>query len=110
MTIDQTQRLDADRASTLQQWKDERILTLDELDSLVWFFKHSWGDITKLGLEMDGFSFRQGPLEWLLVVKLWCETTPQVGFVSSKNPIRCMRKLRELLRANDLHLYDDKYR
>lgn len=107
---DSVQDLDAWRAEALEQWQDERILSREALEAAVWFFQHSWADFVNLGLTLEGYSFRQDDRGWLMVVKVVGDDIPQVGFVGSKTPTGCMRRLRDAMRNGGLRLSRDKYR
>jgi len=106
---DTTEDLDAWRAAAIEQWSDGRIVDAAWLDVAIWFFQHSYADFVNLDCELIGFSLRQKHRDWLLVVKVLQGGTQRVGFVSSINPIRCMRKLRDMMRAGELRLMDDRF-
>lgn len=109
MSVETAEQLDEWRASVLEGFTDERIVSVEWVDAHIWFFAHSYADLGQSGLELRGFTFREKDGDWLLVLKLLQEGIPQVAFVSSANPTRCIQKTRKLLRNGGLTLYEDKY-
>lgn len=108
--MDTTRDLDAWRKDSLASWQDSRIVDAEWVDAHIWFFLHSYSDLANVELVLDGFSFREKHGDWLLVLKVHQGETPLVGFVTSRNPTRCMRKARKLLREGTLSWIQDKFR
>lgn len=110
MSAENVRNLDNWREASLEQWTDTRIVDQAWVDTQLWFFLHSYADFAESGLELVGFSFREKHGDWDLILKLDQGDIPLVAFVTSKNPTRCMSKLRKLLRNGGLALYQDKFR
>lgn len=108
--MDTRQQLDDWRKESLTQWKDSRIVDATWLDAHIWFWQHLYSDLAQISMEFDGVTFRESNGVWLMVLKAHSEGVPLVGFVTSKNPTRCMRKARDLLRNGGLNWSRDKYR
>lgn len=101
--------LDKWRATALEQWTDSRILSVDELDAVVWFFQHSYADFGRINAKLDGFSFREKGPQWVLVLKMEQDGIRRVGFVNGSTPIRCIQKLQVLVRSDEWPIYPDRY-
>lgn len=101
--------LDKWRLETLADWTDKRIVDVETMDIWIWFFEHLYADLVNFQWELAKFSFRQKDLDWLLVAGFDTPEGPQVVFLSSSTPTRCMRKLRSQLRSGELKSYPDKY-
>lgn len=101
--------LDTWRAAAVGQWTDSRIVDSTWIDAVLWFFLHSYADLAQIGAEVRGFSFRLDKEECLLVLKILREGIPEVVFLSSVTPTRCMQKLRRRLREGDVKFFVDKY-
>lgn len=97
------------RKGTVEAWKEESVLSKENLDGLVWFYLHSYADYAELGVELRGYSVRESAEGTLLVLKVSQEGIPRVAFVSSLDTMCCIRKLQRLLRDGELRLFDDKY-
>lgn len=109
MEKDVAKDLDDWRAGVLECFTDHRIVSAEWVDAHLWFHLHSYADLAKSGLELRGWTFREKHGDWLLVLKLLSGGTPQVAFVTSANPTRCMLKARKLLRNGGLVVYEDKF-
>jgi len=108
-TLSVVTRLDEHRQAFLGQIVDKRLIDEETLDALIWFHLHSHGDFAQFGAQATGHTFRQSDFDCVLVVKLLRDGTPQVAFVTSRDTISCMRKLRDLLRKGSLRTYPDKF-
>lgn len=108
--MDTRQQLDDWRGAALEGWTDHRIVDDAWVDVQIWFWLHLYADLAQYSLELDGANFSARGDVWLLVLKVHQGDTPLVGFVTSKNPTRCMSKARDLLRNGGLNWSRDKYR
>jgi hypothetical protein len=107
--MDNRDRCDRSRAEALKDWKDSRVVDAEWVDAQIWFWQHLYADLVEIGGDLVGVSFSARYREWLMVLKVLVDDVRLVGFVTSKNPTRCMQKARDLLRDNQMKWYRDKY-
>lgn len=107
--MDTREQLDSWRKEALASWKDHRIVDSEWVDAHIWFWLHLYSDLAQISAELRGVVFREKHGDWLMVLKIRQGDTPLVGFVTSKNPTRCMRKARDLLRNGGLAWSTDKW-
>lgn len=109
MGKDQRPLLDEMRQLALEQWTDNRSISADMADILLWFHLHLYADLSTWQCTYRGHSFASRDDEVLLVLKVTQKGIPRVVFVSHIDTIRCVSKLRRLLRDGGVKFYDDKY-
>lgn len=110
MYKDQTGHLDEWRQNVLREFTDHRIVSDLWLDCVIWFHMHLYADLANFELECQGWTVRQRERETLLVLKVTQRGTPYVVFVTSSDPIHCMRRLRAQFRDGGPKLVPDKFR
>lgn len=109
MPVDVVGRLGAERAASIEQWTDARVVGAETVDTWLWFFQHSYANFSQIGAELLGFSCNYKRGDWLLVVRVEQEGVRRVGFITSANPTRCMLRLKRSLEAGELRLVDDRF-
>lgn len=68
-----------------------------------------WAYMSKLGLELRGYSFTSREDEWLMVLKVTEGDIPKVAFLTALTPAGCMRRAWIRFERGTLELREDKY-
>lgn len=106
---DQTANEKAFRQSALLQWKDTRLLSVERLDSLLWFFLHMESQFSRAGIVYRGCAFRVTEDDVLLVVKAVVDGVPKVAFYTSLDTTRSICRFHRAWREDDVNWHKDKY-
>lgn len=92
-----------------KEYRDNRVLTELEHRCLVWFFLYGQNVLSQKGMVWRGCVFRQEETSCLLVVKAGPVDTPQVGFVTGRTPIDCVRIFCRRWHDETQEWYEDKF-
>lgn len=80
-----------------------------ELKVMYWFHMYAWEQVSELGGEEVGYTFRQKADQCLMVYKARFDGKQKVVFTTAQNASLCMRSFCRRLFANTLEWKDDKY-
>ena len=90
-------------------YRDQRILSEQELRSLVWFFLYGENVFSQVGRSWAGAVFRQREQGCLLVVKSRLGDVPQVVFLTARTPVDCVRVFCRKWHSDSLQWVEDQY-
>ena len=91
------------------EYKDQRVITEQELRSLVWLFLYGTNVFSQLGRDWRGVSFRQSDETCSMVVRSGFGGVLDVAFVTGRTPIDCVRIFCRKWHNDTLAWYPDKY-
>lgn len=93
----------------MEQWTDQRIIPVADLESLLLFLFYVPRVLSESGMRFLGFISRQKQGQTLLTVKAVEGDTPLVVFVTSNNTTGCMVRFLDLLEAGKLNWVRDRF-
>jgi len=74
------------------------------------FLSFTWPQqLRQNGGDVIGFSFRQRPDDWLMVIRIEQQGIRQVGFISGVDPIDCVGKAAKKLAGDTMGFSVDRY-
>lgn len=91
-------------------YEDNRTLTELEHRCVIWLLQYADEFFVEFGRSWDTVVFRQSYRGYMLVVKTTYEGTPQVAFVSGRNPADCARVFACQWFQGSVEWNRDKYR
>lgn len=95
--------------AAVEQWSDSRIISASELENLLLFLVYVPNTLSRNGLDLMGYSFRQKRGQYLMTTKVVEGETPLVAFVTSDTPIGCIFRFLNLLEDDRLSWRKDRY-
>lgn len=95
--------------ASLEQWDDNRVIHVDDLELLLLFMLSAPSLALNLHQTWRGFQCRQRDGQTLLTVKLTEGPTPLVGFVTAPDPLSSVCRFMSLWQNDRVRWARDKY-
>lgn len=92
-----------------EQWTDHRVIHVEDLEDLLYFWSYVPKVCSQLGLQFKGFQLRHKRDLWLLTVKVMESGTPLIVFLSAATTMGCVRLFVSQLQDDRVNWRKDKY-
>lgn len=92
-----------------EQWTDMRLLHVDDLDDLLFFWLYVPKVLSQFGMRLGGHQLRRKDGSYLLTVKVHQGDVPLVAFLTAPTTTGCMRLFVHQLENERVKWVRDKY-